>query len=216
MRLIGINGGTFDPIHYGHLRPALEVQQQLGLEQVRFVPCYQPVHRGRPAVSAGQRCEMIELAIAGQQTFCLDTIEIDRGGPSYMVDTLASLKERFPDAGLVLIMGSDAFAKFHKWYRWQAILELANIAVTHRPGEDLPTDSEAGNILRTHHVQTLTQPSGQIVDISVTQLDLSATALRDYLQQGVSVDYLMPPKVVEYIEEHGLYRDPGGEKPSNR
>ncbi len=207
MRLIGINGGTFDPIHYGHLRPALEVQLKLGLDQVRFVPCYQPVHRGQPSVSAEQRCEMIERAIAGQPTFCLDTIEIDRGGPSYMVDTLAELKQRYVDAGLVLIMGTDAFANFHTWHNWQEILRLANVAVTHRPGEALPLYSEAGQILRAHHVKQFTQLCEQIVDVQVTQLDLSATALRNYLQQGQSVDYLMPPAVIEYIQQNHLYQD---------
>lgn len=214
MRLIGINGGTFDPIHYGHLRPALEVQQTLGLEQVRFVPCYQPVHRGQPSVSAVQRCEMIELAIAGQPSFCLDTIEIDRGGPSYMVDTLAALKQRYADSeeavALVLIMGTDAFANFHKWHNWQEILRLANIAVTHRPGEALPLYCQAGQILRAHHVRQFSQCCEQIVDVPVTQLDLSATALRNYLHQGQSVDYLMPPTVIDYIEQHQLYRDAKG------
>ncbi|MDG6779096.1 nicotinate-nucleotide adenylyltransferase [Thiomicrorhabdus sp. zzn3] len=207
LQLIGINGGTFDPIHFGHLRPALEVMERLNLEQVRFVPCYQPVHRGQPTVSAQQRCEMIELAIAPQPRFCLDTIEIDRGGPSYMVETLAELKQRFPDKGLVLIMGSDAFAKFHTWHQWQRILELANIAVTHRPGEAVPLYCEAGQILSAHHVKRFTQPSGQIVDVPVTQLDLSSTAVRSYLQQGWPVDYLMPAKVIRYIEKHHLYRD---------
>ncbi|WP_373019507.1 nicotinate-nucleotide adenylyltransferase [Thiomicrorhabdus sp.] len=208
MRLIGINGGTFDPIHFGHLRPALEVQQKLGLEQVRFVPCYQPVHRGKPSVSAEQRCAMIELAIKGQPKFCLDTVEIDRGGPSYMVDTLVALKQSLGvDAALVLIMGTDAFANFHTWHNWREILQLSNIAVTHRPGEALPLYCEAGQILRAHHVKTFSQPCEQIVDVQVTQLDLSATALRNYLQQGQSVDYLMPPAVIDYIQQHHLYRD---------
>jgi len=129
VKLIGINGGTFDPIHYGHLRPALEVQQQLGLDQVLFVPCYQPVHRVLPQASAEQRSTMIELAIENQPSFKLEKTEIERGGPSYMVDTLASLKQRKPETSLVLMMGTDTFAQFHRWHDWQGILQLANLAI---------------------------------------------------------------------------------------
>jgi nicotinate-nucleotide adenylyltransferase len=209
MQLIGVNGGTFDPVHFGHLRSALEVQLALELEQVRFVPCYQPVHRGQPGVSASQRCEMIELAIAGQPGFCLDRVEIDRGGPSYMVDTLAQLKARYPDKGLVLMMGSDAFARFHTWHEWPRILELANLAVTHRPGEALPTRGEAGDILHRHGVERLTRMSQQIVEVIITQLDISATALRAHLHAGRPVDYLTPPAVVAYLNQHKLYADGG-------
>lgn len=207
MRLIGINGGTFDPIHIGHLRPALELQQALGLDEVRFVPCYRPVHRGTPQVSAEQRCAMIELAIRHQPGFVLDTLEIERGGPSYMVDTLAALKARFPQDALVLMMGTDAFLRFHTWHNWQEVLRLANIAIAHRPGDGLPLSCEAGQVLRTHHVKTLSAACEQIVDVAVTQLDVSSTAIRSALQQGLSVDYLLPPKVVDYIHKQHLYQN---------
>lgn len=205
-RLIGINGGTFDPIHFGHLRPALEVMNALHLEEVRFVPAYQPVHRGAPEVSAQQRCEMIRLAIQTQPKFKLDTIEIDMGGPSYMANTLAEFKQRDPDAALVLMMGTDAFAKFDTWHDWQGILKLANIVVMHRPGEPVPRDGKMGEIFDRHWVAELTQASGQIVDLATTQLDLSATALRQYLNAGDSVDFLMPQSVAEYIYQHKLYQ----------
>ena len=205
-RLIGINGGTFDPIHFGHLRPALEVMNALSLDEVRFVPAYQPVHRDSPSATAQQRCEMVQLAIQNQPNFVLDTVEVNRGGPSYMVDTLAELKQQNKDAGLVLMMGTDAFAKFDGWHDWQRILTLANIVVTHRPGEPVPREGEMGRIFDQHWVPHLTCESGQIVDQPITQLDLSATALRSYLQNGDSVDYLMPAVVADYIKQHQLYQ----------
>lgn len=212
MKLIGINGGTFDPIHYGHLRSALEAQQQLGLDRVLFVPCYQPVHRALPQVSAEQRCAMIELAIENQPDFALEKIEIERGGPSYMVDTLASLKKRVPDSSLVLIMGTDAFAQFDRWHDWQGILQLANIVIMHRPGDVVPTVGEAGKIYQDHkidkvdQVSRFTQASGQIMDIAVTQLEISSTMIRQQIKDGHCVDYLLPPKVLAFIQKQGLYQ----------
>ncbi|WP_199774084.1 nicotinate-nucleotide adenylyltransferase [Thiomicrorhabdus sp. Milos-T2] len=206
MKLIGINGGTFDPVHYGHLRPALEVMQKLGLEQVRFVPCYQPVHKNQPQVSAEQRSDMIRLAIQNQPQFVLDTIEMDKGGPSYMVETLALLKEQYPDNGLVLMMGTDAFAKFDSWYEWQNILELANILVMHRPGDSVPQKGNGGEIYRQYFVDEFSEMFGQIRDMSVTQLDISSTLVRESLQAGMSAEYLLPPCVMQYINKHGLYQ----------
>lgn len=208
MRLIGINGGTFDPIHYGHLRAALEVKQLLGLEQVRFIPCYQPVHRGEPTVSAAQRCAMIELAIEAQPEFVLDKIEIERGGPSYMVDTLAELKALFADGqtGLVLMMGTDAYAKFCSWHQWQRILQLANIVVMHRPGEDLHLKGEEAREFREREVKQFSQLSGQIMELAITQLDISSTRIREGLRKGFEADYLTPFRVVQYIKKHALYQ----------
>lgn len=206
MNFIGINGGTFDPIHYGHLRPALEVQQQLGLQQVLFVPCYQPVHRDQPHATAQQRCELIELAIAQQPTFHLETFEIDQGGASYMVQTLAALKQRFNQDSLVLMMGTDAFAQFHTWHDWAEILNLANIAVMHRPGEPVPLNCESGVIYQTHYATELTEASGQIVEVAVTQLDISSTLIKAHIHRGEGADYLLPPSVANLIEQQGLYK----------
>lgn len=206
MKLIGVNGGTFDPIHYGHLRPALEVQQQLGLQQVLFVPCYQPVHRGAPEVTAALRCKMIQSAIAEQPLFALETFEMDQGGPSYMVQTLAALKQRMPQESLVLMMGTDAFAKFHTWHDWAGILNLANIAVMHRPGEPVPIECESGVIYQAHYAEQLTELNGQIVEVAVTQLDISSTLIKEHLKRGDAVDYLLPPSVVKQIKQHDLYQ----------
>lgn len=205
MKFIGINGGTFNPVHYGHLRPALEVMQLLGLEQVRFVPCYQPVHRSLPNVSAEHRSAMIELAIKDQPKFVLDTIEMDKGGASYMVETLALLKAKFREESLVLMMGTDVFAKFHSWHNWPKILELANIVIMHRPGEPVPQSGESGAIYQQRKAQVFSEAAGQIRDLDVTQLDISSTIVRQHLEQGLSAQYLLPPCVIKYIEEQGLY-----------
>jgi len=207
--LIGINGGTFDPIHLGHLRPALEVQKALGLEEVRFIPCSQPVHRNQPSVSAKHRCKMIELAIQSQSSFILDKTEIEQNKPSYMINTLKILSKRYNNKSLVLMMGTDAFAKFTTWHQWEEILKLANLAITHRPSEPIPQEGKIGQVFQHHWVPKLSKKTGQIVDIPITQLDLSATALRNYLKQGDCIDFLMPDSVVQYIKQHQLYQTNG-------
>ncbi|CAN8141088.1 putative nicotinate-nucleotide adenylyltransferase [uncultured Thiomicrorhabdus sp.] len=207
MRFIGINGGTFDPIHYGHLRAALEVMQKVGMEQVRFVPCYQPVHRGTPSVSAKQRCEMIALAIEAQPQFVLDSIEIDRGGPSFMVDTLAQLKRQYADEvfSLVLMVGTDAYAKFCSWHNWQEILNLANLVVMHRPGEKLDLHGAEAKLFAEREVKQFSEVCGQVMELAITQLAISSTAIRADIEQGVLPDYLTPYRVCKYIQKQGLY-----------
>ncbi|PLA75083.1 nicotinate-nicotinamide nucleotide adenylyltransferase [Hydrogenovibrio sp. SC-1] len=205
-RLIGINGGTFDPIHFGHLRPALEVLHALNLDEMRFMPACLPVHRSQPLASIEQRCDMIELAIQHQPKFVLERLEASMGGLSYTADSLAQLKQAEPGASFVLMMGTDAFAKFDTWKDWQSILTLANIVVTHRPGEPLPRQGTVGKIFIDHWAPHLTQSAGQIVDLPVTQLDLSATMLRSYLEYGDPVDYLMPADVAAYIQQNHLYQ----------
>lgn len=206
MKFIGINGGTFDPIHFGHLRPALEVMQQLNLQQVHFIPCYQPVHKGSPQVSVEQRCAMIEMAIRNQPKFVLNDVEINKGGSSYTVETLEILKQQFPYDSLVLMMGTDAFAKFHTWHRWQDIIQLANIVIMHRPGEPVPLDCTSGLIYQKHQVTKFTQAHGQMLDLDVIQLDISSTYIREQISNGKSAEYLLQPCVMEYIKEQGLYQ----------
>lgn len=206
MKLIGINGGTFDPIHYGHLRPALEVMQQLNLAQVQFVPCHQPVHKASPTVTAEQRCEMIELAIKHQPKFVLNKIEINKGGPSFMVETLSLLKPQHANDSLVLMMGTDAFAQFHRWHCWQDIIKLANIVIMHRPGEPVPLECTSGQIYSEHRVDVFTRPYGQMLDIEVTQLDISSTKIRQQIANGQGAEYLLLPCVMEYIKEQALYQ----------
>jgi nicotinate-nucleotide adenylyltransferase len=206
VKLIGINGGTFDPIHNGHLRPALEAMQQLNLTEVQFIPCKAPVHKDAANASSQQRIDMVGLAIQSQPKFVLNTLEIDKDGPSFTVETLEILKQKYPDDALVLMMGTDNFVKFHTWHRWQDIIKLANIAILHRPGESVPLDCTSGTIYQSHKVTEFTQPAGQMLDIEVTQLDISSTRIRNLLEQGKSVEYLIRPCVLEYINNHKLYQ----------
>ena len=203
-RLTGILGGTFDPIHYGHLRPALEVMQQLELDEVRFVPNRQPPHREHPVLDDQQRAELVQLAIAQTAGFVFDDRELRREGPSYMVDTLVSLRNDLGDDVLCLIMGMDAFNGFQQWHRWQSILELCHLVVMTRPGADmsktlLPSDLQ-------HRISTNPQvlrqtPVGQILLQSVTQLDISASQIRQCLRDGQNIQFLLPESLREKLEK---------------
>lgn len=207
--MIGIFGGTFDPIHYAHLRTALEVQQQLGLAELRFVPAAVPPHRPQPLASAAQRLAMVKLAIAGQPGMGVDTRELDREGPSYMVDTLASLRAELGDVPLVLILGLDALLGLPAWHQWTRLIELAHLAVMERPGVALPERGELAGLVqarRTAEVSRLAQePAGALYFVPVSQLAISATDIRAQLAAGASPRFLLPDAVLDYIQGEGLY-----------
>ncbi len=209
--MIGLFGGTFDPIHFGHLRPALDVYQALGLRELRFIPAALPPHRARPGLSARRRAEMVRLAIARQPGFVLDTCELERAGPSYTVDTLTALRARYgPDRPLVLLVGSDAFAQLPTWHRWRELLALAHVAVMARPGAPLDERAFPAGYVAARRVDSATPlqrtPAGHITVVPVTQFDLSATRIRRLLAAGASIRYLTPEAVVAYIDRHRLYR----------
>ncbi|MBK1692877.1 nicotinate-nucleotide adenylyltransferase [Ectothiorhodospira mobilis] len=212
--MIGILGGTFDPIHFGHLRPALEVKEHLGLDEVRFIPCGTPPHRRRPVAAVAHRAAMVERAVEGQPGFRMDPRELHREGPSYTVDTLQDLRaEVGQEVPLCLMLGMDAFAGLSSWHRWQEIGSLAHIVVSHRPGS--PASHDLGDWMedrRTHDPEHLRRaPAGRLLFMPVTQLDISATAIRSTVARGRSPQFLLPRRVAEYIEHAGLYRPPGGE-----
>lgn len=203
-RLIGILGGTFDPVHYGHLRPALEVMQQAHLQQLRFIPNRLPPHRETPLLSDQQRAELVALAIADTPGFVLDRRELQRPGPSYMVDTLSSLKAEFAGDALCLIMGMDAFHGLPQWHQWSRLFELCHLIVTTRPGSSLPAFAREADMARrisddTGCLQQGTQ--GQILLQSVTQLDISASLIRQQLSQQQSIRFLLPEVVREKLEQ---------------
>lgn len=205
--MIGILGGTFDPIHYGHLRLAEEVREALGLTQVRFIPAFQPPHREAPVASARHRLAMLHLAIQANGAFTVDTREYDRGGPSWMVDTCASLRDEFADRPLVLIMGMDAFNGFTRWRNWQGILARVHLAVASRPGARAEGEAAALLAERGSTVAELERaPAGRIVEVPILALDISATRLRELAAQNHSTRYLLPEAVREYLLTHRLYR----------
>jgi len=195
--MIGILGGTFDPVHFGHLRPALEVMQQVGLEQVRFLPNSIPPHRETPWLATEQRLELLKTAIDDQRGFVLDERELVREGRSYMVDTLDSLREDFSTQAICLIMGMDAFLGIRQWHQWQRLPDLCHIIATTRPGFSI---DEAGipelPFERASNVSDLYQRSGgRFLLQSVTQLDISASRIRELLTNGQSARYLLPDEV---------------------
>lgn len=208
---IGILGGTFDPIHYGHLRTALELLETLELAEVRFIPCRIPAHRGLPQVTAEQRMTLVRLAMDGQPGFIADDRELRREGASYMVDTLASLREDVgPETPLCLIVGTDAFRELHTWLRWRELTDWAHIVVMQRPGilQPLPPVLETFMPSRVIYdgLALRQKPAGGILFQPVTQLNISATQIRALLAQGQSPRYLLPETALAYIHDRALYR----------
>lgn len=207
---VGLFGGTFDPVHHGHLRVALEMRERLGLTEVRLLPCASPPHRGSPGASAAQRLAMLERAVAGQPDLIVDRRELDRPGPSYTIDTLQSLREERGDVPLYLLLGSDAFAAFDGWHRWQAIPELVHLVVMRRPG-DGGIDSLSAplrELLAQRRVRTAAElrgAAGGILLQEVTMLAISASAIRALIAGGRSPRYLLPEAVWNYIQQHHLY-----------
>ncbi len=218
MQSIGILGGTFDPIHFGHLRMAQELAEDLGLDAVRFIPAARPPHRAEPHGAADTRAEMVRLAIAGNAGFVLDTREFERDGPSYMVDTLTSLRTDVGgDTPLCLLLGADAFLGLPTWHRWRELFQLAHVVVAHRPGVTLDATSPGMSPeLRTEWQQRyagqLTQSAaGCILSREITALDISASRIRARLAQQRSARYLLPEAVHDYIHTHHLYqKEPHG------
>ena len=209
MSPIGIFGGTFDPIHYGHLRSAFEMLQVLRLSEVRFFPSGDPPHRGSTYATAQLRLEMVRAATAGQPEFVVDDREMRRAGPSYTIDTLISLREEHPDASLGLIVGMDAFLGLASWHRWDELLDLAHIVVAHRPGWRAPDIGALGDIIDrhgTHHIDDLHDNThGQIHIHAVTQLEISSTEIRDIVAAGRDPRFLMPDVVRDIIVDNHCY-----------
>jgi len=210
VRPIGIFGGTFDPIHYGHLRSAFEMLQALNFEEVLFIPCGDPPHRGVTYATSEQRLRLVKLAIGGQDGFTADDRELRRGGLSYTVDTLESLRTEFPDRSLGLIVGMDAFLGLPGWHRWDEILDVAHIVVAHRPGWKAPDMGALGQIISeygTHRVEDLhTANAGRVHIHAVTQLEIASTEIRDLIAEGRDPRFLMPDAVRDEILNSGIYK----------
>lgn len=210
MSPIGIFGGTFDPIHYGHLRTAFEVLQALRFSEVRFVPSGDPPHRGQTFAAAGLRLEMVRAAVQDQSGFVVDDCEFKRDGPSYTVDTLAAMREEHSDRALGLIVGMDAFLGLTSWYRWDEILNLAHIVVAHRPGWQVPDQGDIGELISAHRstcVDDLHQTlHGHIHIHAVTQLEIASTEIRELIAAGRDPRFLMPDVVRDLIVENSCYK----------
>jgi len=215
---LGIFGGTFDPVHYGHLRLAEEAAETLGLAGVRWIPAGRPRHRGQPSVTAAHRLQMVRLAVAGNDRFQVDAAEVDSGEASFTVPTLERLRRELgAERPLVLLLGADAYAGLPTWHRWQELFALAHVAVAHRPGYPVDAASLPPALAAEHRRRAgddprcLTQAAaGSVASFAMTQLAISATQIRQLLANGGSPRYLMPQSVVDYIDLYHLYRHHDG------
>ncbi|HTO19085.1 MAG TPA: nicotinate-nucleotide adenylyltransferase [Pseudomonas sp.] len=209
VRRVGILGGTFDPVHIGHLRGALEVAELFALDEVRLIPSARPPHRDAPQVSAEDRLAMVRRAVEGVPGLTVDDRELRRERPSYTIDTLESLRsELAADDQLFLVLGWDAFCGLPSWHRWEELLLHCHLLVLQRPDADVEAPDALRNLLAARSVsdpQALCGPGGQIAFVWQTPLEISATQLRERLAQGRSIRFLVPDAVLAYIQAHGLY-----------
>ena len=211
MPAIGVLGGTFDPIHVGHLRLAIEIREQLSLDSVHLVPARKPPHRANPHTSPSTRLKMLHAAAANAPELYVDERELRREGPSYTVDTLESLAKEYSDHAVCLILGMDAFSGLDTWHRWREILKLAHICVANRPGADVPHHGEVADVLAEHRSEDLADlhrfTNGHIFIQDIPLLDISASRLRSRISCGLSPQYLVPERVREIIIKEALYVD---------
>lgn len=207
--LVGLFGGTFDPVHIGHLRTAFELKVRLDMDRVHFIPAAVPPHRPQPTASVQLRVRMLEAALASEPDMILDRRELEREGPSYTIDTVRSLRAEFPGHGLNLLLGMDAFLGLPEWRDWERLLDLVNLVVARRPGADLPAAGALGALLAERRVDagpsSSWEKSGQLIVQDVTQLEVSATDLRASIGAGVEPRYLVPEGVWNIIAGSGCY-----------
>ncbi len=211
MRPIGILGGTFDPIHLGHINLALATYHQLRLSQVRFIPVHIPPHRTMPVASADDRKSMLEAALNNFDELTLDCREIARNETSYSIDTLESLRTELPLTPLCLILGRDAFNKIDTWHRWQHLLDHAHIVVANRPGAKPELSETARAWLEDHQTNdnnTIAEfCSGRIYYVEIPLLNISSTVIRTAIADKEDVKQWLHPSTINYIKNHQLYQD---------
>ena len=188
---IGILGGIFDPVHYGHLAVAKLAQEHFLLNKIIFIPAGVPAHKSTPCASPEHRLAMLKLGIGKMPGFEIWEGELHRKGPSFTIDTLKELKKQYANAPFYFIIGSDNLKEIPQWRSFREILTLAVFCVAHRPGHSFQVPPELASI--------------QMKQFPGPEWNLSSTMMRQYLSAGYSCDYLLPPKVIDYIKNHGLY-----------
>lgn len=211
-RPVAVFGGTFNPIHHGHLRSAIELVELLGLERLHLMPSALPPHREAPGCPAERRADMVALAVAGESHLVCDRRELARSGPSWSIDSLVELRAEYGAArSLCLVMGCDALLGLESWHRWQELLDFAHIVVIARPGWQLPESGTIADWQRQHRLADTTSlgqaPAGGVLLLELRQLAISSTEIRDLCQAGRSSRYLLPDPVLDYIEKYQLYTD---------
>lgn len=210
-KAIGLFGGTFDPVHNGHLRSAVEIIEKFQLDHLCLIPNAVPPHREQPQASAEQRLLMLQLAVKNSTNIIVDDCELKREGPSYSIDTVKLFRQRYTDSPLYLIIGTDAFQYIDTWYQWQQLLDYCHIIVMARPEQPLSLTGEVAQWYQQHH-RLLTEHSdndslaGSIWPITLTQLAISATSIRQQISEGKSPAFLLPDPVMTVISQLGFYR----------
>lgn len=208
--MIGILGGTFDPVHNGHIRLAIEFYEHLGLSELRLIPLRIPPHREPPLAEPEQRLAMLQLAVKNISGLVVDDCEIRKETTSYTIDTVCFIKKNIGDLPVCLLMGFDAFSKIHTWYRWEELLEYVHIAIADRPGNDIKEYTrELAELIKTHLTGNVADlknsPSGKIYRLTMPMLDISATQIRKIISNNQSARGLLPGDVIEYINMNNLY-----------
>jgi len=206
---LALLGGTFDPVHYAHLRCADEVREKLGLETLYLLPAGDPPHRASPLAGNRQRLEMLRLALPEFPNLRIDARELDRDGPSYMVDTLQDFRSDSPSKPLLLVIGQDAANHLQSWHRWQGLFELAHIVIMSRPGARPEYRRELAWQIQQRmvtDVQTLIRSkAGGVLTLDVTAIDICATTIKSMIRLGRSPQVMLPGPVLDYINDQGLY-----------
>ena len=210
LKRIGLLGGTFDPVHYGHLRTALEIKNALKLDELRLIPCAEPVHRAATIASAEQRLLLLKMALTEFPEMQVDDSEIRRGGKSWTVDTVKDFAEQEPAASFFLLLGADAYAGFTDWHQWSIILQLANLIVMRRPGYQINRKSASGKLLEQHEVKSISDladlKAGGILIYDVMPSAISSSEIRQRLREQKPVDHFLPPAVLKGIKDFSLYQ----------
>lgn len=210
-KVIGIFGGTFDPVHFGHLRAAVEVKEKLELQDIRLLPAGSPPHRANTFATADHRLAMLKLALSRYPELQVDEREIHRKGSSFMVDTLCELRSAAKDAPILMLIGQDAANKLDQWHEWRRLFDLAHLVVMRRPESkhiySVALFEQVQPRLVKDAGRLRNSPAGLILPLEVTQLAISSTEIRRQIRDGLSPRFLLPDGVIDYILAHGLYSD---------
>jgi len=213
---IGILGGTFDPVHNGHLHLATTFLKELDLAELRFIPLNNPAHRPAPVASSEQRLEMLKLAVENQARLKVDDCELRRGGISYTIDTLKDLRGKFAESSLCLLMGIENFKTLNHWHQWQSLFGYAHIVIANRPGDDNNINNEEIKNFMDTFITTAVddlhqQAAGCIIKLDIPMLDISSTQIRNDFQSSpkskLKSESLLPDKVLDFIQTHHLYNN---------
>jgi nicotinate-nucleotide adenylyltransferase len=208
--LLGIFGGTFDPIHKGHFLVAERLLEKLNFSEIKFIPCKLPVHKNGTHASTEQRVAMLDLALAQHKKLTVDTREIERTTPSYMVETLKSLREDYPDAPLALIMGTDSFSSLHTWRQWQKLTDYAHLIIVKRPGVELYWPIELVKDLKSKVISDISELynslNNKLYFFKTETMDVSSTELRQKFTLKADLSSYIPEEVLKYIVNHRVYR----------